>query len=293
MNEMLKQKKNIPTNKNHFLESHKLSGYLNRINFHDEAINDRNLYKIMLIERGKVELRIGDIDYKIKNNSMFFLAPGQVSKIKGSEKATDGHCITFDADYFLLCLKNQVQLCFYPFFQFDKHPVLTLTKPQTEQFKALIQKIDFEYNNRANLNDDLLTKLYLNILLIEIERLYKLKSAAGNGESSRKKLITSKFKQLVEKNFMTTRKVAEYADTLFISPSYLNDTVREITSQSASSIIHDRIILEAKALLVQTELTIKEVAHQLQYNDASYFCRFFRAKTGVSPQVFRKENHFF
>ena len=278
--------------KSHFLEITKLSDHHKDIHVDQDSVNARDLYKIIMINKGQIEIRIGDIEYQVKNNSMYFLAPGQVSKITAIKKGIDGYCIAFDTDYFLLCLKNQVHLCFYPFFQFDKHPILRLTKPQVEKFRTLIQKIDFEYNNRANLNDDLLTKLYLNILLIEIERLYDFNASSSNGELSRKKLITSRFKQLVEKNFMTVRRVSDYAESLFISPNYLNDTVREITGHSASTFIHDRIILEAKALLVQTELTINQIAHQLQYNDTSYFCRFFRAQTGVSPQVFREGNHF-
>ena len=79
---------------------------------------------------------------------------------------------------------------------------------------------------------------------------------------------------------------------MFISPNYLNDTMREVTGQSASEVIQDRIILEAKAQLVQTELTVNQIAYQLQFHDSSYFCRFFRKHTGVSPQVFRETNHF-
>lgn len=288
----MKKEASVTLMKNHFLEIKKLSDHLNEIHANRDSVNARDLYQIVVINKGQVEIKIGDVAYSIKNNSMYFLAPGQVSKITAITKGTDGYCIAFDTDYFLLCLKNQVHLCFYPFFQFDKQPILRLTKPQVDKFRALIKKIDFEYNNRANLNDDLLTKLYLNILLIEIERLYDLNASSSNGELSRKKLITSRFKQLVEKNFMTVRRVSDYAESLFISPNYLNDTVREITGHSASTFIHDRIILEAKALLVQTELTINQIAHQLQYNDTSYFCRFFRARTGVSPQVFREGNHF-
>lgn len=289
---MLKQQENIPLTKSHFLEIKKLSFHLDDANINQESVNARNLYKIIMVNKGQVEIKIGDAEYNIKGNSMLFFAPGQVSKITAFTQDTDGYCLAFDTDYFLLCLKNQVQLCFYPFFQFDKHPILALSKSQADRFETLVQKIDFEYNNRTSLNDDLLTKLYLNILLIEIERLYDFKANVKHGGSSRKKLITSKFKQLVEKNFITVRKVSDYAEFMFISPNYLNDTVREITGQPASRVIQDRIILEAKALLVQTELTVNQVAHQLQYGDPSYFCRFFRSQTGVSPQVFRERNHY-
>jgi len=153
-------------------------------------------------------------------------------------------------------------------------------------------KIKLEYGSREALNDDLLTKLYLNVLLIEIERIYKIRKQGENTRQSKKHLITSKFKQLVEKHYRSIRKVSEYADMLTMAPSYLNDIVKETTLQPASTVIHDRLILEAKAQLIQTEMSINEVAYYLKFNDSSYFCRFFRKHTGLSPQTYRETNHF-
>ena len=156
----------------------------------------------------------------------------------------------------------------------------------------LIHKIEFEYNSRDRINDDLLTKLYLNILLIEIERIYRLQYSGKAPEQSRKYLISSKFQNLVERNFLSVRKVAAYAHILSIAPIYLNNIIKETTQRSASAVIRDRVILEAKAQLVQTEMSISEVAYHLQFKDSSYFCRFFRKETGMSPKAFRETNHF-
>ena len=275
------------------LEVKRLAVYLDTITLGQMSVNTRNLYQIILVEKGAVCVRIGDQEHTVASNSAYFLGPGQFSQVNHFVRGTDGYCLSFDIDYFLLCLKNQVKLCFYPFFQFDRRPVLvSLSSVPWKKIMDLVQKIDVEYANRQSVNDDLLTKLYLNILLIEIERAYHVKSEGNDTPQSRKRLITAKFKQLVEKNHMNVRKVSEYADLLTIAPNYLNDVVREATGQSASEIIYERVILEAKARLVQTELTINEIAYQLQFKDSSYFCRFFRKRTGVSPQLFRETNHF-
>ena len=275
-----------------FLSVKPLSSSLDKANTHKEIINNRNLYKIVLVSRGSLSIKIGDQKHSIKTSSLYFIAPGQLSQLLGFAPDIEGYCISFDIDYFLLCLKNQVKLCFYPYFQLDKYPVLPLTKTQHQQVMDLAKRIKVEYDNRSTLNDDLLTKLYLNVLLIEIERFYKLRPAGIENGQSRKRLLASKFKQLVEKNFMAIRKVSSYADMLSMAPNYLNDIVKETTGQSASEIIHDRVTLEAKAQLIQTELTVNEIAYHLQFQDTSYFCRFFRKQTGVSPQVFRRTSHF-
>ncbi|MBV6639891.1 MAG: helix-turn-helix domain-containing protein [Cyclobacteriaceae bacterium] len=276
----------------HYLEIGRLHHKLDNINIDQEVINGRNLYRIVLIQKGSITLKIDDRKHDIEEKTLYFIAPGQISRLLSFSSDIVGYCVVFDIDYFLLCLKNQVQLCFYPFFQFNTYPVLELTTSQYKKTFELIRKIETEHANREVINDDLLTKLYLNILLIEIERFYKAKNLGHNSEQSKKHLIASKFKQLVEKHYRSVRKVSEYADMLTMAPNYLNDVVKEATHQSASEIIHDRLILEAKAQLIQTEMSINEVAYDLKFNDSSYFCRFFRKQTGVSPQTFREKNHF-
>lgn len=277
---------------NNHLEIGRLHEAFNKISIDQEVINARNLYKIVLIQKGSTYLQINESKYEIREKTLYFIAPGQLCKILDYSPDIQGYCIAFDIDYFLLCLKNQVQLCFYPFFQSNTHPTLPLNAKQFEKTFDLLRKIEIEYKNREVINDDLLTKLYLNILLIEIERCYKMKGKDQTSEQSKKHLIASKFKQLVEKHYQSVRKVSEYADMLTMAPNYLNDIVKEATHQSASEIIHDRLILEAKAQLIQSEMSINEIAHHLQFNDSSYFCRFFRKQTGVSPQTYRETNHF-
>ncbi|MEM7552210.1 MAG: helix-turn-helix transcriptional regulator [Bacteroidota bacterium] len=277
---------------NNYLDIGRLARKLAKVNLDEEVINMRNLYKVVIVTKGTMHIRISERTYEIKRNTPYFIAPGQVSRLYEYSNDVDGYCVAFDIDYFLLCLKNQVQLCFYPFFQLDKYPLLQLNTIQNKKVLGLMKKIEIEYNSRKEINDDLLTKLYLNILLIEIERIYKLKNSNQSNEQSRKRLISSKFRQLVEKNYLSVRKVAEYADMLTIAPNYLNDVVKETTHQSASEVIHGRLILEAKAQLIQTEMSVNEVAYHLQFNDSSYFCRYFRRYTGVSPKTFRETNHF-
>ena len=252
----------------------------------------RHEYRITFVKNGRLSLRINDRTFSVSSNSVYFQAPGE--NIQFLDHSNDFECeqLIFDTDYFLLCLKNQVKLCFYPFFQLNRMPVLKLTKSQWENLLSIKEKIAFEIVNRERINDDLLCRLYLNVLLIEIERINDFNEADNHSPLSRKHFITARFKKSLEKNFLTIRKVSDYAEKLYISPTYLNDTVKEVTGQSASEIIQERLILEIKGELIQTESNINQIAFKLGFNDTSYFCRFFKKNTGVSPQTFRETNHF-
>ncbi len=254
-------------------------------------VNQKDEYKIIFVTQGNLALCIGDKKWEVHSKTILFLAPGQASRITQFSDDLNGTLLVFDTDYFLLCLKNQVKLCFYPFFQFNSVPVLTLSKNAWLNLNSVLERISYEVNNRESINDDLLCRLYLNVLLIEIERINDFNKDENHHSLSRKHSITANFKKLLEKNFKTIRKVSDYAEKLYISPTYLNDTVKEVTGQSASETIQQRIILEIKAELIQTENTINQIAYQLGYNDTSYFCRIFKKYTGLSPQVYRESNH--
>ncbi len=81
--------------------------------------------------------------------------------------------------------------------------------------------------------------------------------------------------------------IAEYAARLRISGTHLNRICREVADKSALDVIHDRIIQEAKRSFAYTVMPIAEVAYQLGFNDPSYFSRFFKDKTGLSPKSYQ------
>ncbi|SEQ71254.1 helix-turn-helix domain-containing protein [Neolewinella agarilytica] len=256
------------------------------------VVQPRDEYQLIFLHSGKVSLTLSEKKYLLKGRTLSFLAPGQHFAINDYSDGTNGIVLTFDTDYFLLCLKNQIKLCFYPFFQFSSYPVLKLTTVEWKSLSAIREKIAFEYRNRKSLNDDLLCRLQLNILLIEIERIYTANKLTDEAPISRRHAITAKFKQLVDDNFLTLRGVSDYADKLYLSTTYLSDTVKRVTGRPASALIYDRLIEEIKGELVQTEDTINQIASRLAFNDVSYLCRFFKKHTGMSPQQFRQTNHF-
>lgn len=105
---------------------------------------------------------------------------------------------------------------------------------------------------------------------------------------SRQNQISTEFRQLLKQYFRTQKKPADYAILLNISPSYLNETLVKITGFSTSYWIQQEMFLEAKRLLHHTELTAKEIAFELGFEDHTYFARLFKKVNGITPVEFRK-----
>ncbi|WP_238586878.1 helix-turn-helix domain-containing protein [Chryseobacterium sp. Leaf405] len=97
------------------------------------------------------------------------------------------------------------------------------------------------------------------------------------------------FSRLVEIHFREKHSVAEYAELLNLAPKTLSHKLKKLNLENPNEIIKNRILLEAKRLLVFTELTIKEVAYDLGFDDPAYFNIIFTQKIGITPAGFKKE----
>ncbi|MBK1897335.1 helix-turn-helix domain-containing protein [Chryseobacterium paridis] len=106
-------------------------------------------------------------------------------------------------------------------------------------------------------------------------------------KESRALQLTRQFRIQIRKEFKTLKSPSLYAEVLNISPGYLTEVVHEATGKSALYWIHQEILVEAKRLLIFTHLTVKEIAHELGYNDHAYFTRLFTKLEGRSPSGFR------
>ncbi|MCD8539823.1 MAG: helix-turn-helix domain-containing protein [Leadbetterella sp.] len=117
-----------------------------------------------------------------------------------------------------------------------------------------------------------------------------LKQFKSNDTLSRFEIVTKAFKAILEKNFTTAKRPAEYAERLNISTPYLNECVKNTTGFSVSHHIQQRVILEAKRLLYHSDKSVKEIATELGYDDYPYFSRLFTKVTGMTALAFRNKN---
>ena len=123
----------------------------------------------------------------------------------------------------------------------------------------------------------------VNTLLLELERI----SLPTSNVSTIPELL-NKYKDMIDKNFMRERQVQSYAAQLGISSNYLNVLTRKHLGKSALNMINDRVMLEIKRLLLRTDYDISEIAYKLGFNELSYFSRFFKRNTGMTPIEFRQ-----
>jgi AraC-like DNA-binding protein len=128
----------------------------------------------------------------------------------------------------------------------------------------------------------------LLLLLYECKGLFAQAQQAQTYLSSQA-LLATRYQHFINQHFLTRKRVDAYADLLGISPDYLGQVVRQVTGRSASSLIVERILLEAKKLLRYSSLSVAEVADYLGFVEPTHFGRFFRRHTGASPHQWRQQ----
>lgn len=248
----------------------------------------RSFYTVILLTAGEIEETLNHIKYKIKPGSLYFISQNIPSTTHFWSDDVEGYHFVFDTDYFLLCEKNQVRLNSYPFFNGANNPYVQLSIEEQSAIERTLQNITAEFCKSKITKNDLLVKLYLNALLMEVERIYNISKDILELIPSRKEQITTNFKNLVSQHAGKLKQVSEFAEMLHITPHYLNDTIRATTGIPASRLIQLQILSLAKSHLVQTDLTVLEISNALNFTDHSYFSRFFKKHTGITPLQFRQ-----
>jgi AraC-like DNA-binding protein len=126
----------------------------------------------------------------------------------------------------------------------------------------------------------------LKMLMIYLSRLYTQQFGDSTATGARHILLN--FIDLINQHHTTHHEVAGYASMLNITPGYLGDIIKDISGKTALSHIHERIAVEAKRMLLHTELTVKEITDELGFQDAAYFNRFFKRMAGTTPAAYRE-----
>ena len=110
----------------------------------------------------------------------------------------------------------------------------------------------------------------------------------GTTAQTRQSLLAEQFTKLVREHFRNERETAFYANKLNLTPKYLSQTIKSITGKSTSGWIENFVMLEAKALLKSTNMTVQQISNELNFPSQSFFGKYFKRQTGMSPRMYRE-----
>lgn len=244
-----------------------------------------SFYHLVLFTRGAGTHTIDFVTYPVRAGQVYFMIPGQVHSWH-FEGEVDGYIVHFNESLFTSFLQDGQYLERFHFFTGNSEDgVCELPSLVLDQAAAVFE---------AMLREVVAAEVYqldmIRVKLLEFFIMAERFDTGRKGQSfpPQKMALLRNFKQLIDKQFRKLKLPKEYAEPLHVTTNHLNAVCQELVGKTAGDLIRDRVVLEAKRLLVNADLSITEIAYELNFSDGSYFTKFFRKYAGMTPEEFRR-----
>ena len=245
-----------------------------------------DLYSLVWVTQGMVDLSVDDILISINAHQMTFITPFEYVKVV--EDHGKVNVIQFNREFY--CIRendHEVSCEGVLYFGAQGVPILNLYKKEVQSFDRLLEVLKEEFEVVDTIQEEMLRTI-LKKWLIKATRILKIQQKFVYENESKMELLRQ-FKILLEQHYKQFHKVNDYAKLLNKSPKTLSNQFKKLGQESPSMMIQQRIIIEAKRYLLYSQLSIKEIAFKLGFEDASALSHYFKSKTGISPSHFKQK----
>ncbi|MEO2053093.1 MAG: helix-turn-helix domain-containing protein [Allomuricauda sp.] len=249
-------------------------------------LKEKGLYKIIWCKDRELNVAIDGYDITLKKNQVVFCTPLNVLEI--NEDSSGVGSLVFNREFYCIRDHDQEVSCYgFLFYGSSQPPIVTLSDETVESFMAMHHLLLEEFKTKDNIQGEMLRVLLKRVLIMS-RRLIKQHIVEPEMPNAQLDVIR-RFNVLVEQNFREKHQVSDYAEMLHKSPKTLSNLFGKYNNKTPLQVINDRILLEAKRLLLFSDKTSEEITYELGYKEASHFSKFFKKNVGKNPSDFRKE----
>lgn len=238
---------------------------------------------LVLCKKGDIDASINLVDYHVSDNSFLVVLPGSIFQVNQIRGDVEIYFAGFSSDF--LRTINPVKSLLDITYSIKHNPVVPLKEEMVELIEDYF-KLGRRTKERFELNNRELSRHLYYCLIYAISSLYSNRKM-DTGNLSPAERISLDFGQLVLDNYTKEKNVAFYASKLGITAAYLSTIVKQTTGRTCMEIISNMVIMDAKAQLKSTNLPIYQIADSLNFNNVSFFGKYFKRYVGVSPQEYR------
>ena len=257
-------------------------------NVYDESRSD--FFSVALLLNGHVNIKLNLKEQKISKNSMIFLVPNTLKQFLQASDDAKVYKVIFTTKFLLQIGIEAKEIEMIDFNARTAEGSINLTDKETGTLKKIIEDLKEKSDliHEHPYGEDIV-KYTFRIFLSEMAGIAVKHNISSSHKISRKQDLVMQFGTLVNSHFKENRSVKFYADHLAITPKYLTEIVHEVTGESASALIDEKVMYEAKVLLNNPRLSIAQIADTLHFSDQSFLGKFFKRHLGLSPSQYR--NH--
>jgi AraC family transcriptional regulator, transcriptional activator of pobA len=247
-----------------------------------------DFYSVILFTEGTGSIVINNDSYTVEPQTLCIIGPNQMHSFEGLENVK-GTIFFFCQDFYVeeFSFIRLLNLFAYTTQTGSEvsYPCLTIDEREFNPINAVLNSIKSEYDFYTPSNNSaVIIRSHLNILVLKLTELFEIKSGKSNKNDS---ILIHSLSHMVDSYFIKEQHLSFYTSAFNISESQLNDICQRHFNSGLKKILQNRLMQEARKLLLSSELSVSEIAYKLNFEDNSYFNKVFKNKTGLTPKRFR------
>ena len=260
---------------------------IRRLSFFEYPARTEETISIICLS-GTIEASVNLKRYVFGESQIVVILPDQIVQYHRISDDFSGRFVSM-SKRFIDVMQMSIQDSIPIFLYLRENPVLILSPAELELCLDYYSMLDKTVKMRDNPNRGETVKYLALALFYSANTIFHRHQGLHNREYSRKEIIFESFYKLIQSCHKEHRSVEFYADRLNLTPKYLTTVIREVTGKTAHEWIYEYVILSAKAILKSTGMTIQEISNQFSFANQSFFGKYFKQQTGMSPGEYRKK----
>ena len=241
---------------------------------------------------GEATVAVDLREYRPHKGSLFFFGPQSMIQLMDNDRFK-AHFIVISTEL-MKHINIDLKLMMPPLLQFSPHPCLDITDDESQALRNLITLIEHETENTRSRFGREITCQLVSALLYKVGDILSLYQEEhpelAATLQNRAEEYFRKFMVLLSEHYKEQRSVGFYARQLCITPKYLTTLIKRVSQRSVSEWIDNYVVLEAKMLLKYSNMSIQEIAYNLNFPNQSFFGSYFKRNTGMSPSQYRNSD---
>ncbi|MDR0710775.1 MAG: helix-turn-helix domain-containing protein [Prevotellaceae bacterium] len=236
---------------------------------------------------GTVEAGVNLKRHTISAPCLAIILPGQILQYNSASKDFSALFVVMSKQ-FIDSLQLNVQESLPIFFYLKDNPFTALTPNESELLLTYYSLLRTTIRAESNAYTKELVRSLVRAFFYGVAMIFQHHEPATRAQKFRKEVILEQFTQLLSDHCKENRSVSFYADKLCLTSKHLSSTIKEVSQKTAGEWIDEYVILEAKVMLKSSGMSIQQISDALSFSNQSFFGRYFKQHTGISPSEYRR-----
>lgn len=242
---------------------------------------------ILIVTAGSIEIEVDLCRYSIAAASLLSVIPGQIvcyGKVSDDFRAL----AIINSSQFSGFLEINIQEAIPLFLELKKIPHVSLTKENLKMLEDLYGMLKYVVKTAGGSYHNGVIRHLFQVLFYLVLDIYSKPHDAKETKKTSQDFIFESFYNSVYTHYKQERKLKFYSDKLCLTPKYLSAVIKKMSGKSPNDWINSFVVLEAKTLLKSSKMTIQQICDELNFPSQSFFGKYFKRHTGMSPKEYRQ-----